>query len=154
MLHSLLSPRLQPRRDRRADAAPAGGGRGAPGRGAPLPRSLAGGGRVSWDRRGLPRSVRRAAALVRAFRLLARRASIVVHPTPASLVRYRAGELPSERQREIQEHFLFCPLCPELLLDLALFTPPRPRRAAELAADLGLAQAWRALRARLGRSRT
>jgi len=105
---------------------------------------------MSWDGRGLPRSaMRRAAALVRAFRLLARRASIVVHPTPASLVRYRAGELPGERQREIQEHFLFCPLCPELLLDLALFTPARPRRAAELAADLGLAQAWRALRSRL-----
>lgn len=64
---------------------------------------------------------------MRAFRRLARRASIVVHPTPASLVRYRAGELPRERQREIQEHFLFCPLCPELLLDIALFAAPRQK---------------------------
>lgn len=96
-----------------------------------------------------PRAVwRRVADLVHAFRLLARKAPLLVHPTPASLVRYRTGELSRERQREIQEHLLFCPSCPELLLDIALFSLPLawPPGAAD---ERGLAASWRRLSARL-----
>lgn len=97
------------------------------------------------------RALRKITLLVRAFRLLARRAPVLVHPTPLSLVRYRAGELPPERQDEIREHFLFCPVCAELLLDIKTFTEPFQAAAAP---DGLLAEAWQALRARLDRAGT
>jgi hypothetical protein len=95
------------------------------------------------------RALQKLTVLVRAFRLLARRAPVLVHPTPLSLVRYHAGELPPERQHEIQEHFLFCPLCAELLLDIKAFTDPFQAAAAP---DGFLAEAWQALRSRLDRA--
>ena len=93
------------------------------------------------------RALRRMAALNGALRLLARGANLVVHPTPQSLVRYRAGELPPDRQSEIQEHFLFCPHCAELLLDLGRFAAAGQGPVAP--PDRALTEAWRALCARL-----
>src|SRR5437868_2691251 len=73
----------------------------------------------------------------------------VRHPTPEALSAYDADELPAEQDDAIQEHFLRCRDCPELLLDLQEFA--EPERAAPDLPDSMVATAWRALRARLAR---
>lgn len=80
------------------------------------------------------------------FRRLRRR---VRHPTPEALSAYDADELPAEQDDAIQEHFLRCRECPELLLDLQEFA--EPERAAPDLPESMVATAWRALRARLAR---
>jgi hypothetical protein len=82
-------------------------------------------------------------------RLLAPRPEAAArHPTPEALSAYDADELPAEQDDAIQEHFLRCRECPELLLDLQEFA--EPERAAPDLPDSLVATAWQALRARLG----
>jgi hypothetical protein len=72
------------------------------------------------------------------------------HPTPELLSAYQEDRLPPEADGAIQEHFVDCPECPELMLDLDRFTAPQ---AAEKAApdlpDGWVEAAWRRLRIRL-----
>lgn len=72
------------------------------------------------------------------------------HPTPEALTAYDANELTPDQDDRIQEHFLECRDCPELLLDYKSFSAPDA--AAKEVPDLSdswVAAAWEALRARL-----
>jgi len=72
------------------------------------------------------------------------------HPTPELLSAYQEDRLPPEADGEIQEHFVDCPECPELMLDLDRFTAPQA--AESVASDLSdtwVDTAWRRLRERL-----
>lgn len=72
------------------------------------------------------------------------------HPTPELLTAYQEDRLPPEQEGAIQEHFVECPECPELMLDLDRFTSPEKARAAEAdLSDTWVDMAWRRLRARL-----
>jgi hypothetical protein len=72
------------------------------------------------------------------------------HPTPELLSAYHDDRLPPETDGEIQEHFVECPECPELVLDLDRFTSPEAARAAEEdLSDTWVDAAWRRLRSRL-----
>jgi hypothetical protein len=72
------------------------------------------------------------------------------HPTPEVLAAYAADELPPDQDEAIQEHFLRCRECPELLLDLKEFAVPVPGEPDRLS-DTGVASAWQSLRSRLAR---
>lgn len=72
------------------------------------------------------------------------------HPTPELLTAYQEDRLPLEEEEAIQEHFVECPECPELMLDLDRFTSPEKAKAAEAdLSDTWVDAAWRRLRARL-----
>lgn len=72
------------------------------------------------------------------------------HPTPELLTAYQEDRLPLEEEAAIQEHFVECPECPELMLDLDRFTSPEKAKAAEAdLSDTWVDAAWRRLRARL-----
>jgi putative zinc finger protein len=72
------------------------------------------------------------------------------HPSVELLAAYHEDRLPPEEDEEIQEHFVDCPECPELMLDLDRFTSPEAVEAAtkELP-DTWVESAWRRLRSRL-----
>lgn len=70
------------------------------------------------------------------------------HPTPETLAAYEADELTPEENESIQEHFLRCRECPEMLLDLKDFTAAGPEASRELP-ESWVASAWQSLRARL-----
>lgn len=72
------------------------------------------------------------------------------HPTPEDLTAYDANELTPEQDGHIQEHFLECRDCPELLLDYKVFSSPDA--AAEEVPGLSeswIAASWESLRVRL-----
>lgn len=70
------------------------------------------------------------------------------HPSVAELAAYEADELPREKEQEIQEHFLDCRECPEMLLDLKSFVSPGDGGGLGLS-DRRVDSAWEALRSRL-----
>ena len=72
------------------------------------------------------------------------------HPTPELLSAYHDDRLSPERDGEIQEHFVDCPECPELMLDLDQFTSPEAVEVSQAAlSDTWVEGAWRRLRSRL-----
>lgn len=72
------------------------------------------------------------------------------HPTPELLSAYHDDQLSPEKDEEIQEHFVDCPECPELMLDLDQFTSPQAVEAAQAdLSDTWVDGAWRRLRSRL-----
>lgn len=73
------------------------------------------------------------------------------HPTPEQLSAYQEDRLPPEVDGAIQEHFVDCEECPELMLDLDRFTSPEAAKAAEPdLSDTWVDAAWWRLRFRLG----
>jgi hypothetical protein len=90
-------------------------------------------------------------ALLHSLRLLAQEArkgqDQGAHPAVEELTAYYDGELAAGREREIQDHLMFCGECPELLLALDGFTKP-PDGDAEVS-PAGIAASWREMRARL-----
>ena len=63
---------------------------------------------------------------------------------------YHDDQLPPEKDREIQEHFVDCAECPELMLDLDRFTRPAAVEAAQGdLSDTWVDMAWRRLRVRI-----
>ncbi|HEX7183502.1 MAG TPA: hypothetical protein VF756_16835 [Thermoanaerobaculia bacterium] len=70
------------------------------------------------------------------------------HPSMAELAAYEADELPREKEQEIQEHFLDCRECPEMLLDMKSFVSPGDGGGPGLP-DSRVDSAWEALRSRL-----
>ena len=78
------------------------------------------------------------------------REALAEHPTPEALTAYDADELTPEQDSSIQEHFLECRDCPELLLDYKHFS--EPEAAAEEVPELSenwIAASWESLCARL-----
>lgn len=72
------------------------------------------------------------------------------HPTPELLSAYHEDRLSPKRDGEIQEHFVECPECPELVLDLDKFTSPEAAEAGrDELSDTWVDAAWRRLRSRL-----
>jgi hypothetical protein len=74
------------------------------------------------------------------------------HPTPEVLAAYDAGTLAPEQEQAIQEHFLRCRECPEMLLDLKTFEEPGAAESRRFP-DGWLATAWQLLLARLAGER-
>ena len=72
------------------------------------------------------------------------------HPTPEVLTAYDADELTPEQDGCIQEHFLECRDCPELLLDYKTFSA-QDAEAQEVPglSESWIAASWESLRARL-----
>ena len=64
------------------------------------------------------------------------------HPGPEEIVRYRAGDLPGEEADRLQEHFVQCPDCRELLL-------LRSSADESGVVDFGVVPAWGAMRRRM-----
>lgn len=72
------------------------------------------------------------------------------HPTPAQLAAYHEDRLPPEKDKEIQEHFVECPECPELMLDLDRFASKEmPVLAMDELSDTRVERAWNRLRRQL-----
>jgi hypothetical protein len=72
------------------------------------------------------------------------------HPSVEMLAAYHEDQLPPETEKEIQEHFVDCEECPELMLDLDRFTSKAALEAArDEISDTWVEAAWRRLRARL-----
>lgn len=72
------------------------------------------------------------------------------HPTPELLSAYQENRLPPEADGRIQEHFVDCEECPELMLDLDRFTSPEGAKSAEPdLSDTWVDTAWRRMRSRL-----
>jgi len=72
------------------------------------------------------------------------------HPTPELLSAYQEDRLPPEEDGEIQEHFVDCPECPDLMLDLDRFTAPQAVESVQGdLSDTWVDTAWRRLRGRL-----
>jgi len=72
------------------------------------------------------------------------------HPSVEMLAAYHDDRLPPEEDEEIREHFVECPECPEVMLDLDRFTSPDAAEAAQReVSDNWVDAAWRRLRARL-----
>ncbi|HYU33829.1 MAG TPA: hypothetical protein VEW48_16880 [Thermoanaerobaculia bacterium] len=72
------------------------------------------------------------------------------HPSVEMLAAYHDDRLPHDQDEEIQEHFVDCPECPEVMLDLDRFTSPEAAEAAKLElSDTWVDVAWRRLRSRL-----
>jgi hypothetical protein len=72
------------------------------------------------------------------------------HPTPEALTAYDADELTPEQDGRIQEHFLECRDCPELLLDYKTFSA-KDAEAQEVPglSEGWIAASWESLRTRL-----
>lgn len=69
------------------------------------------------------------------------------HPSVELLSAYHEDRLPPEEDGEIQEHFVDCPECPELMLDLGRFTSPQAVEAARKdLSERWVEIAWRRLR--------
>ncbi len=76
--------------------------------------------------------------------------ALAEHPTPEALTAYDADELTPEQDDRIQEHFLECRDCPELLLDYKTFTAPDAAdQEVPGLSDSWVAASWESLRARL-----
>jgi hypothetical protein len=72
------------------------------------------------------------------------------HPTPELLSAYQEDRLPPEADGEIQEHFVDCPECPELMLDLDRFTSPQAVEVVQAGVpEPWVEAAWRRLSSRL-----
>ncbi|HJX29005.1 MAG TPA: zf-HC2 domain-containing protein [Thermoanaerobaculia bacterium] len=72
------------------------------------------------------------------------------HPTPAQLAAYHEDRLPPEEDEEIQEHFVECPECPDLMLDLDRFASKKmPMLVVDDLTDRSVDRAWRRLRRQL-----
>lgn len=72
------------------------------------------------------------------------------HPTPELLAAYHEDRLPPEKDVEIQEHFVECAECPELVLDLDRFASKEmPIMASDDLTDVRVDRAWRRLRRQL-----
>lgn len=72
------------------------------------------------------------------------------HPTPELLAAYHEDRLPPEKEGEIQEHFVECAECPELMLDLDRFASKEiPASLMEDLSDTRVDRAWRRLRRQL-----
>lgn len=72
------------------------------------------------------------------------------HPTPELLSAYHDDQLSPETDGEIQEHFVECEECPELMLDLDQLTTPEAVEAAKAdLSDTWVDAAWRRLRSGL-----
>jgi hypothetical protein len=72
------------------------------------------------------------------------------HPTPGQLADYHEDRLPPEKEEEIQEHFVECPECPDLMLDLDRFASKQmPVLAVDDLSDTRVDRAWLRLRKRL-----
>jgi anti-sigma factor RsiW len=77
------------------------------------------------------------------------------HPTPELLSAYQENRLPPEADGEIQEHFVDCAECPELMLDLDRFTSPEAVKSVESdLSDTWVDTAWWRLSSRLRREAT
>ncbi|HBL31555.1 MAG TPA: hypothetical protein DD490_32435 [Acidobacteria bacterium] len=74
------------------------------------------------------------------------------HPSVERLAAYQEDRLPPEEDGEIQEHFVACEECPELILDLDRFnTPESAERARASVPSFRVQRAWLRLSNRLGR---
>lgn len=72
------------------------------------------------------------------------------HPSVEMLAAYHEDQLSPETDKEIQEHFVDCPECPELVLDLDRFNSKAALEAARQdLSDTWVESAWRRLRSRL-----
>jgi hypothetical protein len=71
------------------------------------------------------------------------------HPTPETLVAYRAGELPAEDQEALRDHLALCPDCAEMLLDLATFEQFTPPEESAGLTDGDVGAAWQRMQQRL-----
>lgn len=72
------------------------------------------------------------------------------HPTPSQLAAYHEDRLPPEKEEEIQEHFVACPECPDLMLDLDRFASKEmPVLVVADLSDTRVDRAWLRLRNRL-----
>lgn len=72
------------------------------------------------------------------------------HPSVEMLAAYHDDQLSPETDEEIQEHFVDCTECPELMLDLDRFTSPQAVEAAKRdLSDTWVDTAWRRLRLHL-----
>ncbi len=72
------------------------------------------------------------------------------HPSVEMLSAYHDDQLSPAKDKEIQEHFVACEECPELMLDLDRFTSPEAVEAARWdISDNWVDAAWRRLRSRL-----
>jgi anti-sigma factor ChrR (cupin superfamily) len=71
------------------------------------------------------------------------------HPTPETLVAYRAGELPSEAAEALRDHLALCPDCAEMLLDLATFEQFTPSEESAGLTDGDVGAAWQRMQQRL-----
>jgi hypothetical protein len=77
------------------------------------------------------------------------------HPTPELLAAYHEDRLPPEKDGEIQEHFVECPECPELVLSLDEFASKEvPVTVMNDLSDTRVDWAWRRLRGQLLREIT
>jgi anti-sigma factor RsiW len=86
----------------------------------------------------------------RLFRRRSDRGKKNEHPSVEMLAAYHDDRLPHEKDEEIQEHFVDCPECPEVMLDLDRFTAPEAAEAAHRdLSDTWVDVAWRRLRSRL-----
>lgn len=89
-------------------------------------------------------------AWLRRLRIWPRGRGAEDHPSVELLSAYHEDQLPPEEDDEIREHFVECPECPELMLDLDRFTSPEAVEAAQRdLSDTWVDTAWRRLRARL-----
>jgi hypothetical protein len=72
------------------------------------------------------------------------------HPTPELLAAYHEDRLSPEKDGEIQEHFVECPECPELVLSLDEFASKEmPILVSDDLSDTRVDRAWRRLRRQL-----
>lgn len=72
------------------------------------------------------------------------------HPTPAQLAAYHEDRLPPEKEEEIQEHFVECPECPDLMLGLDRFASKEmPVLVVDDLSDTRVDRAWHRLRRQL-----
>jgi len=72
------------------------------------------------------------------------------HPSVEMLAAYHEDQLSPETDKEIQEHFVDCRECPELMLDLDRFNSKVALEAArQELSDTWVESAWRRLRSRL-----
>lgn len=72
------------------------------------------------------------------------------HPTPGQLAAYHEDRLPPEKEEEIQEHFVECPECPDLMLDLDRFASKQmPVLVVDDLSDTRVDRAWFRLRRQL-----
>ncbi len=73
------------------------------------------------------------------------RLTLDAHLSPEELRDYRAGALAAAHGERCQEHLTRCPMCADLLLELAAFPRIEPPEEEDRLSDQDVADAWRAM---------